>query len=406
MNQNNKHKHNSLIYKLLDNKPINEWRRKFIAEVLWLFLSIKGRVNFVQLGRYGDYCEQRYRQQFEKEFDFLDFNMDIVHDHCSDDLVLAFDPSYIPKSGKKTAHLGNFWSGCANKAKLGLEIGGIAAIDIENHTAMHLEAIQTPSVPELKDKSMTLVQWYAKLFIERVSKLHQISKTLVADAYFSKITFVDPIVQAGYHLVSRLRDDANLRYLYTGPKTGKQGKPKQYAGKIKYKELDLNYFELIEQNDDYSLYSAVVNSVSLKRNIKIVIMVKNNAAKTHKIYFSTDIQMSGKRLFNIYTKRFQIEFVYRDAKGYTGLNHCQARDEEKLNFHFNASLTSINIAKAAHWLSIPKEDRGSFSMADIKTMNHNTLLLEKVIHMFAINPNTRKNKKIIKELIHYGKIAA
>ena len=391
---------------MLGRKTINEWRKKIFAEVLWLFLSIKGRVNFVQLGRYGDYCEQRYRQQFKKEFDFLDFNMDLVQEHCSNDLVLAFDPSYIPKSGKKTPHMGKFWSGCAQKAKLGLEIGGIAALDIDNHTAMHLEAIQTPSVAELKNKSMTLVQWYAKIFTERVSKLNKISKTLAADAYFSKITFVDPIVQAGLHLVSRLRDDANLRYLYTGPKTGKPGKPKQYDGKIKYKELDLTYFELIEQNDEYNLYSAVVNSVSLKRNIKIVIMVKNNAAKTHKIFFSTDIQMPGKRIFDIYTKRFQIEFVYRDAKGYTGLNHCQARDENKLNFHFNASLTSINIAKVVHWLSIPKEERKSFSMADIKTVNHNTLLLEKVFRKFAINPNTPKNKKIIKELIHYGKIAA
>ena len=39
---------------------------KFIKDVLWLFLSIYGRINFSQLGRYGSYCEQRYRQQFER----------------------------------------------------------------------------------------------------------------------------------------------------------------------------------------------------------------------------------------------------------------------------------------------------------------------------------------------------
>ena len=57
--------------------------------------------------------------------------------------AIAFDPSYISKSGKKTPGLNYFWSGVAGKTKWGLEIGGIAAIDIDNHTAFHLEAVQT-----------------------------------------------------------------------------------------------------------------------------------------------------------------------------------------------------------------------------------------------------------------------
>ncbi|VAW25121.1 hypothetical protein MNBD_BACTEROID01-833 [hydrothermal vent metagenome] len=61
----------------------------------------------------------------------------------SPDSAIAFAPSYISKSGKKTPGLGYFWPGCAGKAKWGLEIAGLAAIDIENHTAFHLEAVQT-----------------------------------------------------------------------------------------------------------------------------------------------------------------------------------------------------------------------------------------------------------------------
>ena len=34
----------------------------------------------------------------------------------------------------------------------------------------------------------------------------------------------------------------------------------------------------------------------------------------------------------------KMEFLFRDAKQFTGLQHCQARSESKLNFHFNASL--------------------------------------------------------------------
>ena len=119
---------------------INKWRYDFMLEVFVLFLSIKGRMNFLQLGRYGDHTEQRYRAQFEKTFDFLSFNKELVMEYAGEHLTIAFDPSYISKSGKSTPGVGRYWSGCAAKLKWGLEIGGIAAIDMENRTAFHLEA--------------------------------------------------------------------------------------------------------------------------------------------------------------------------------------------------------------------------------------------------------------------------
>ncbi|HUX58915.1 MAG TPA: hypothetical protein VMV77_18225 [Bacteroidales bacterium] len=103
---------------------------------------------------------------------------------------------------------------------------------------------------------------------------------------------------------------------------------------------------------------------------------------------------------------FQIEFLYRDGKQHTGLNDSQARSENKLHFQFNASLTSINIAKAIHWLSIPKQQRDAFSMSDIKTMNHNTLLLNRFFDVFGIYPYSAKNQNYVKELILYATMAA
>ncbi len=38
------------------------------------FLSIKCKTNFIRFGRLGKFKEQRYRKQFEKQFNFLDFN--------------------------------------------------------------------------------------------------------------------------------------------------------------------------------------------------------------------------------------------------------------------------------------------------------------------------------------------
>jgi len=400
---------NTLIYRILDNLSVlNKSRKDFISEIMFLFIGISGRKNFSQFGRYGNFGEQRYRIQFEKQFNFLEFNKEIVDSYCDDELVIAFDPSYISKSGKKTPGLDKFWSGVAGAAKFGLEIGGIAAIDINNKTAFHLEAIQTPTYKNIEEKGITLVDYYADIIVQRKEILLQISNYLVADAYFSKKPFADKIIEeAQMHLISRLRKDADLLYLYIGKSTGKRGRPKKYNGKINLKKIDKQYFELVHEDEASVIYTAIVYSKGLKRNIKLVYeLLKNKKNKSYLLFFSTDISLVASKIRKYYKKRFQIEFLYRDGKQHTGLNDCQARSENKLHFHFNASLTAINLAKVEYWLSIPKEKRGAFSMANIKTLFHNTLLLKRFFKVFAIPAYKLKNKEYVKELLFYGYNAA
>jgi len=382
---------------------INNWRKEFVTETLILFLCIKGRINFLQLGRFGKHKEQRYRQQFEKPLDFLTFNKELTLSHGSGRYVIAFDPSYISKSGKHTPGAGYFWSGCANRAKWGLEIGGLAAIDIGNHTAFHLEAVQT-----MAGKEQSLSDWYANIITERKTQLLGLSSYIVADAWFAKCTFVDQVIDADMHLISRLRDDANLRYLYQGESTGKPGRPKKYDGKVDNNNIDLRHFKLVSEDKQAVIHTAIVYSISLKRSIKIVHALYSNqkGKQVYKLYFSTDINMDASDVLKFYQSRFQIEFLYRDGKQHTGLNDCQARSENKLNFHFNASLTAINLAKISNWLNIPKEHRKSFSMTDIKTINHNALQLDLFFDKFGINPHLPKNQKKARELLYYGTIAA
>ena len=68
----------------LSNPIAIGWRYDFVIEVFELLLSIKGRIDFLQLARYGAHAEQRYRGQFEKEFDFLAFNMELILEHAGD----------------------------------------------------------------------------------------------------------------------------------------------------------------------------------------------------------------------------------------------------------------------------------------------------------------------------------
>lgn len=384
-------------------EDLNKFRKSFVIQTIYLFLSIKGKINFLQLERFGDADEQTFRNHFEKPFDFLKFNSELVKEHGSGHFTIGFDPCYINKSGKSTPGVNWFWSGSANSTKWGLEIGGIGAIDIENHTAFHLNAKQT--IFDLENEN--LVSHYAKLLIDRKKELQSISKYVVADAYFAKETFISKLKENNFEVVTRLRDDANLLYKFLGKQKVGRGRPRKHEGKIDFKNLNKSYFDIIKVDDNVEIYSGVVFSKSLKSDVLVAIVYTTKNNKTsHKIYMTTDVNLSCDKLLKYYQTRFQIEFLYRDGKQHTGLNDCEARSENKLDFHFNMSLTTINIAKVTHWLKVPKEERKPFSMSDIKTMYHNQLLLNRFFVMFGINPNIAKNKIKAIQLLDYGKIAA
>ena len=119
------HKVKGLIISALKNeifKMLNKFHKDFIISVLWHTLSIKGRINFLQLSRFSSLCEQTYRNQFENEFDFYSFNKHLINQTVSAELVIAMDPSFIPKAGKETYGRGRYWSGVASATKWGLNI--------------------------------------------------------------------------------------------------------------------------------------------------------------------------------------------------------------------------------------------------------------------------------------------
>ena len=390
----------NLLYKCKSFRTLKECRKNFIINTLICFSSIKGKINFLQLERFSNKCEQYFRINFENKFNFQAFNLAMIKERVTE-CIVAFDPSHVKKSGKQTYGLGMYWSGCARAAKWGLDICGFAAVDIIQNTAYHLNAIQTP-----KSKNINLLHYYCQVVKENYLYFKELTCYLVADSFFAKLEVVETVTALGMHFISRLRDDAVLFYPNREPKTGKRGAPKKYAGRVNSSEPDMNFFTLCCSSDELKVYNAIVYCKALGRNINLSIAVfyKNGKEVARKLYFSTDLKMDGMKIVSYYRSRFQIEFLYRDAKQHAGLENCQARSKNKLNFHFNAALTTVNIAKI-HWLDNRKSDAEPFSMANFKTVCHNMLLLERFFSVLAINPNTAKNQQKIKELYNYGLIA-
>ena len=260
-----------------------------MIEIFMLYLSIPSRINFLQLGRYSRFGEQRFRRQFENQFDFFGFNKALSMPWIGNRTAVALDPSFVHKPGKHTPGIGYFWSGCAGRALRGIEILGLSVIDADTRLSFHLDAVQTPPTNCLQDNDLSLIDWYAGVIKEYLKQILLITKYVVADAYFSKKNFVEKILQCSLHLISKLREDADLAYLSVQPITGKKGRPAKYGAKVDVKNLDLGYFNQVENNKGRIAYSAVDYSKALGRNILLVVKRFQIKGKTtYYLLFSTD----------------------------------------------------------------------------------------------------------------------
>ena len=371
---------------------------KVLFEVILLFMAIPGKINFTQLARYGSHVEQTYRNAFglkkSKSIDWLKLNVSLAKRFFGKQgrWAIAIDPSYINKAGKKTPHIGRFWSGCAQSVKHGLEILGIGLVDIDVKDCMMLRAHQSLSSKELSLRDKTMVDFYISVIKRYRKELLKLSTLIVADAYFSTSTFANGIKKEGFSLISRLRDNACLFYVYNGPRTGKRGRPKTKDGKIDMENLDLSRMEKMEMKDgEGTAYTLIAYSKALKCKIRLVIWQMPNGKK--KLFFSNDTSLSGEEVLLYYRTRFQIEFCFRDAKGYTGLMDCQARDKWKLDFAFNASFTSLNVAKVTM-----KEMGMEYSMSSFKLLMTNIYLVNRIFKACGYTPNRTLISKIFKDL--------
>lgn len=387
-------------------RKVRKSLKRNIIEVLQLNMVIPHKVNFTQMQKFGEHVEQTYRNTFKKDFDWLAFNSILAKEYFAKDkrVAIAIDPSYIPKSGKQTPFLDYFWSGAAGQAKWGLEILAIAMIGIDSHDCLSLYAQQTPDHVSLERYDSNLIDWYIKIIRQKSEQLLLLSKYIVADAFFAVKTFVLPMLENGFHVISRLHDNAHLRYVLTEEErkqqVGKVGARRRYGEKIDLKELDMNVFKKVDFDiDNGELYSATVYVKSFKREIKLVVW--KSPTGTCKLYFSTDTNMSAKDVIEYYRTRFQIEFRIRDSKQYAGLTHSQARDIDKLHFAFNSSFASINVAKV-----MIQRNSKTFSLKDIKYLIYNTYLIKRVFARSGFSPNPKLNTKIVKELLDFTALAA
>lgn len=379
-------------------------QQKFVAHLLGLLLMLPGHATFRNLSRYSSYHERTFSRWYAKDFDFVSLNKAAITrvippEH---EQALVVDASFVAKSGKKTYGLDRFWNGSHSRTEKGLEISTLAWLDITSNEAYCLNVEQTPASDKSANTQATRIDAYLDQLTRVVSQHHLGHlRYVITDGYYSKKKFLQGVRALGLHQIGKLRIDANLRHLYQGPKRPGPGRSKTYDGKVSWDNL--SRFEKIDTEDDHIvLYHQVLNHVQFQCNLSVVLVVDTKHNR-RAVLFSTDINLSALTLYRYYKARFQIEFLFRDAKQFTGLTDCQARSQAKLNFHFNASLSALTLAKLE-----AREQNGhaapGFSMASLKRRTFNQHLIERISQHLAKGHSLEKSSPDYEALCNYGTI--
>lgn len=391
---------------------VRQPQAKFIAILFTTILALRGHVTLRNLSRYCDYSERTLARQFRRAFDWSAFHrLTCAQVVTEPDVWLgAQDASFITKSGKHTFGLGSFFNGCAGRPERGLEISTFALLNVTQRYALTRAVAQTP--PGSTDKTAraaSRLTFYAAQVCAQRTGLPAFIKYLTVDGAYAKFAYVDTVTRDGWHVITKLRSDADCQFLYTRPRRkGQKGRSRKYDGKVNFQDLRrFEYVGTVPDEAHVELYTARVWHKTLKRALRLVVLVnrKDPDKPRYIVLAATDVALTARTLVEYYQARFQIEFLFRDAKQFTGLNDCQMRDEKALDFHFNASLATLNLVRVAEVQAAQGQPLKVFSMASWKHRNFNERLVETIIDKLELEPTCIKKHPRYEEIRTYGTIA-
>ena len=113
---------------------------------------------------------------------------------------------------------------------------------------------------------------------------------------------------------------------------------------------------------------------------------------------STDTDQHAEEVTRNYRLRYQIELVIRDAKQHTGLTHCQARSQEKLDFHLNMSLTGVNLLRLL-------AQKAECSLRTYRREAYNRLLIGRLLTKLGLSAEYDRKDPRVQSVVHTGRMA-
>jgi len=231
---------------------------------------------------------------------------------------------------------------------------------------------------------------------------------LVLDGHFGNSNALQMARQSHLHLISKLRYDAALYFPYTGPYAGR-GPQRKYGDKVDYDDLPRQCLKetTVEGQIKTCIYQLQLLHKEFTQPLNVVIIVKMNLrtqARAHVVLFSSDLALAYASLVDYYGLRFQIEFNFRDAKQYWGLEDFMNVTPPGVTNAANLSLFMVNVAyrlRADVQLYDP-----DYSVLDLKADWRGYKYVEETIKMLPEKPEPVLLRQILRKVAGLGRIHA
>lgn len=421
-----------------------------LSGIIFALLAMTGRVTMLGLSRWaGPGGSYRTIQRFFYTvipwgLIFWVFFRQHLFDP-QDRYLAAGDECVVTKSGKKTYGLDRFFSSLYGKPIPGLAFFTLSLIStqqrhsypmlVEQMVRSETEKTATrakkasqkaakrktktkngkPGRPKgSKNKNKTAVTLNPEL--ERIQAmlqnlLHVISalipvRHLVLDGHFGNHPAWHMVRGCGLHLISKLRSDAALYFPYEGPYAGR-GPHRKYGKKLDYANIPSRYLQQsrVEDHIQTDIYQAQMLHKEFAEPLNVVVLVKTNR-KTHKrahaVLFSSDLELSSEQLIDDYGLRFQIEFNFRDAKQYWGLEDFMNVQSTAVHNAANLSLFMVNVV---HVLLRPfRRARPDFGVLDLKAYFRGHKYAAEILKLLPENPEPIVMEQIVGQVTRLGSI--
>jgi hypothetical protein len=233
-------------------------------------------------------------------------------------------------------------------------------------------------------------------------------KYLLLDGHFGNNHALQMARQCDLHLISKLRHDSALYMPFTGEHKKPGPRPK-YGQRINYANLPDQYLKAtsVEKNIQTRIYQAQLLHEEFAQRLNVVIIVKTNlqtGAWAHVILFSSDLDLPYDQLMDDYGLRFQIEFNFRDAKQFWGLEDFMNVTETAVTNAANLSLFMVNLSY--RMLDNFRQTDPQASLLDLKASFRGYRYVEETIKMLPQKPEPILLAQIFSQVAGLGRIHA
>ena len=356
--------------------------------------------------------------------------------------ILAGDETVVSKSGESTYGLSRFFSSVSGKTIPSLGFLSLSLVSVKEQRSypMIMEQIvrgdtcspgppetshprdttQTP-LPQRKrgrpkgsqnrnktevELSDTLKQIQTMLqgVLKRIDDLIPV-RYLVLDGYFGHNNALQMTQQCGLELISKLRVNTALYLPPTEPYTGR-GRPRLYGERFDPQQIDPKYRVSLQTQGNITteVYQAQLRHKKFPEPLNVVCILKTHLRthrKSHVLLFSSDLTLDAETLMDYYSLRFQLEFNFRDAKQYWGLEDFMNVNKTPVNNAANLSMFMVNVS--AKLLEPARVELPEASVLDLKAHYRGLKYVRETLKILPQKPDPIVIQQITE---HLGAIGA